>query len=130
MVCNTNKIVINKSKLYYYFQRQGSILNGAKNDNGWNNFFEGLESIVKLGISINNKIFTIKATDCYLGALLNRSMELYTCDKNEYINCKKKYNKAFKKYILKLGNLKSIFIYSLFYVNIYIYLTFKKIKNM
>ena len=125
VVCNTNKIVINESKLYYYYQRQGSILNGASNINGWNNFFEASEALVKVAINTGNDIFIMKAVDYYLGILFNRCIDLYTEDKAEYNNYKIRYNKAVRKYILKLKNWKTILVYILFYININLYLLLK-----
>lgn len=129
VICKANKIVINESNLYYYYQRQGSILNGGNNHNGWSDFFDASEFLVKLGIKIKNKIFTMKAVDYYLVALLNRSVELYGDNKNEYSFYKRKYNNALKKYILRLNNWKSSFIYIIFYFNIGIYLKITNLKN-
>ena len=129
VICKANKIVINESNLYYYYQRQGSILNGGNNPNGWSDFFDASESLVKWGIKIKNKIFTMKAVDYYLGALLNRSVELYGDNENEYSFYKRKYNDALKKYILRLNNWKYSFIYIIFYFNIGIYLKIMNLKN-
>lgn len=129
VVCNTNKIVINESKLYYYYQRRGSILNGSSNINGWNDFFEASEALVKVAINTKNEIFIMKSVDYYLGILLNRCLDLYHEDKNKYANYKVKYNRAVKKYILKLKKWKTILVYSLFYININIYMAFIRIKK-
>lgn len=130
VICNTNKIVINESKLYYYYQRQGSILHGAPNINGWNNFFEASESLVKVAINTGNDIFVKKAADYYLGTLLNRCLDLYHENKSEYANYKVKYNNAVKKYILKLKNWKSMVLYILFYININFYICFFKYEDI
>ena len=130
IICNAKKIVINESKLYYYYQRKGSILNGALNPNGWRDFFEAYEFLVKLGIKIKNKIFTATAVENYLGALINRSRDLYYKDKNEYRKYKRKYNKVISMYIFKLDSWKKMLIYILFYININLYLLFKTKKTL
>ena len=67
----------------------------------------------------------MKAVDYYLGILFNRCIDLYTEDKAEYNNYKIRYNKAVRKYILKLKNWKTILVYILFYININLYLLLK-----
>ena len=129
VACRARRIVINESNLYYYYQRQGSILNGAVNSNAWNDFFDSYEFVVKLGINIKNKIFTSRAIEIYLGALLKKSINLYYIDRCQYMKFKKRYNRAIRKYVFRLNRWENIFIYMLFYININLYLLFNKKKR-
>lgn len=121
VIYKSNKVVIDDAKLYYYYQRKGSILNGDNNVSMSEDFFYAKESYIKFGKKIRNKQFTSIATDRYLGMLIYASRNTYDKNSYEYDKCISRYREAFEKYSCEMNNYKARIMYYLYYINPNIY---------